>query len=678
MEGKCKSYIWIFLISTFLVANYLFVFVNCAEKPDGNYASRKQTHNSSTSQTRENPPIFISFDEINNYNKNKNDPIYVNLLTDGINTGGESSFEESETKRHKQKKVDSNQSSEFESSLSYAISDSKTSTQTDQDTGHNAEILVREQKLKEESDDESDTKSTDSGSYGSSKVSFASEIVDDTYSEKSFDTGSEDKTDSEASKSPIGVKQLLGPDKEGISKVDQVLHLLHKQSGKEAKRLNKERVERRKEILKDQEFMMDRMESIIGSLQKGSFGEKKTLDEILKNQNIPDIIEFPTMIANDEYKEKLEQQHELFQKESHEKDILKITSELQIISNVKKFFKPPIGKIDTGLFYEEKMGPRLESPVLDRKLISKGIQQDFLFDSKEVPGYEKMTKIDSLTKSTQVSPSSDTYEQEHSHKTEGKEHKGEEKGYYEGDSEPEKGQGISERAGLKTSYQDDPKLELGSELVTLIESLDIKNKQIDTKNTFGRLTLVHGTTPRDENQIPLSTYETKGILKKGSPSIGRIRRVREQGFDTASRPSDRQTGTRPKATVGRLSSPSRATTIDKMRVKKPLEDQDEYDIEAAKDFIKSKKALSTDVPKYGEFPPVLESRFDPSLHRGTRFVGDEGEKEDSAHTSRRNEIAYRRFTRTRTPVSAELFETPIAEVPRKKNSNAKRIIRRKT
>ncbi|KAH7647578.1 hypothetical protein FG379_000661 [Cryptosporidium bovis] len=661
MEIKCGNYIKFLLIVCFMVVEYQFVFINCTEKLGGD--NDQESVNSNNYPVKEGEVEFISFNKI------------WNTLGDSKNKYDSLSSDE-DTKRYRQKRVDSNQTSSIESSPE-SHSELEVSTKPEDKTY----IESKEHDFKTDTDHETHTKggdevktSTGSEKYRFSGVETSSGGGEDNGTDKSSNKESDSETSSEESKIPVGIDKF-SRSREGIEQVDQVLHMLHKRAGKEVKRLNKERMERREEILKDQEFMMNRLESIISSLQKNPPVEKKTIEAVLKNQYISEIDEFPTMITNDYYKEVLEKQHKSFEKKGHEEDLLKLTTELQQIANMKKLFKPPLGKIDTTLFYEGKMGPKDEGFAIGSKFSSKGTQHDPLYTTE-------LGDIGTSTKSTETEFLSDHDETKHSNQAESEKH---EKRTHsskdfemeqEDDVKYEQGQHIPKKVDLKTSYRDNPKLALGSELVNLFESADVEGEKIEKKSSsFGRLTPVQVTTPKLEDLNFPGTHETRSMLKKGSPSIGRIGRSREF-VSNSSLGSSKPMAVKPKATVGRLKSPSRATTNDKMRVRDSPESTEEYDIDAAKEFIISKKA---------DARPSFHAPFEPKsefplkkAYTETKFVGDEGEQEESAKTSKRNQRMYRNFTRFRTPISHEVLEPPVVEVPKKKDEKIKRVIRRKT
>ncbi|KAK6589911.1 hypothetical protein RS030_192927 [Cryptosporidium xiaoi] len=651
MEIKCRNYIKFLLIVCFMVVEYQFVFINCTEKLGGDN-NQEDVNDPNNKPVDEGEVEIISFSEILNKPENSKNKC-------GLSCSGE------DTKRYRQKRVDSNQTSSIESSPESDFElEANTEPKDETDTEYETHTKGGE---------EAKT-STGSSEYRFSGVEASSGGGEDDGTDKSSNKESDSETSSEESKIPIGIEKFSGS-REGMEQVDQVLHMLHKRAGKEVKRLNKERMERKEEILKDQEFMMNRLESIISSLQKNPPVEKKTIEAMLKNQYISETEEFPEIITNNYYKETVEKQHKSFEKKSHEKDLSKLTAELQQIANMKKLFKPPLGKVDTTLFYEGKMGPRDEGPVIGSKFSSKGTQYDLLYTTE-------LGDIVTSTKSTETDFSSDHDEAKHSNQAESK--KLEENIHYsnkdfeierEDDVKYDQGQGIPKKVDLKTMYQDNPKLALGSELVNLFESADAEGEKIEKKSSsFGRLTPVQVTTPKLEDLNFPGTHETKSMLKKGSPSIGRMGRSREFVSSSSLGSSNKPMAVKPKATVGRLKSPSRATTNDRMRVRDSPESIEEYDIEAAKNFIISKKEEAKS-SFYAPFEPKSELPL-KKVYAETKFVGDEGEQEESAKTSKRNQRMYRSFTRIKTPISTEMLE-PVVEVPKKKDERTKRVIRRK-
>lgn len=497
---------------------------------------------------------------------------------------------------------------------------------------------------------------------------------------------SDTETEPEEMKPPM---QILPDESEASKKyqVDQTLQLLHNQANSEAIRELEKKKRLKKEKLENQEKVMDKLVSVIDSMQKKVPFDANYINEDLKNSGIDELAD-----RNYLYQEKFEnaarKRREDLSKNKIGFDRMEVLHEIKTVSMTKYFYSNPNFRMDSEL--------KAYTPLIGSAPKSGRSGVPFIQDQAAKPGQPRpgATFPEKSTRSseTQTSPSPvenplDSTSSDSSPnfvplsgKPEGASG-GETRHLYSGmplgggssepgespDEEtsgsPEGAQSLTqaqmrqrsnaqpESGGLGASEGEEPDAggtkaginQLKLELMKFENQVIPDFKKSTVLNNVGRIK-AKNCYNCDEYTVKISNKEDN-ILTRGRVAVGRIKKSRESR-QLAMQRTENKSVSKPAVTVGRLKTPTRVRSIDKMR---PIreEDEDDYDVNTSSKMfnIKSSVIEGHDLENVAKLefqlrnpytvPDFIPSDIQHIQKKETQLLGDE-------YTPRETHSAFRR------------------------------------
>ncbi|TRY52190.1 Uncharacterized protein CTYZ_00002112 [Cryptosporidium tyzzeri] len=545
---------------------------------------------------------------------------------------------------------------------------------------------------------------------------------------------SDAETEPEEIKSPIPIIPVEEEVKPNNS-VDQVIELLHQQSNLDALREQKRKKELKKEKLENQEKVMDKLMSVLDSMQKRSPLKKEYAYGAVMNHNISDLNN--QELLNEGYMDSKNDGNEDSLRRLRDYEEKKIKHELKNASLTRTFYSKPsstlafeLNAYSTALNSStKKNGSGSGSGSIFGSGSDSGSSSSSIFDSDSKSGSKKEAAIsrstdlnNPKTRSVSVGFSDSSIEDysngqsrisesgrsssadnnvesrantdEYDSSTEenlriktptlSQTHKS-----YSTSSlktldnlaEEEEGLGIPGTNPEKGPSESPIKM-LESELMKLQNLVELDLKKSTASNNFGRVKPKNSYT-QDEHLVRTSSPE-ENILNTGKVGIGRIRRTRESIENKTHSPENKSVS-KPFVTVGRLKSPTRATSIDKMRPIK--EDNDSnfdnntatgvFNIRSTKVAMDSQNArLKMEEQLRNPYSAPLFSPFDILEAREIHFIGDEPQARSQPNTFRRGMMASMSHNMAGNSFPAGLGP-PLVRVQKVKGEVRKNVLRRK-
>ncbi|KAK9173094.1 hypothetical protein CmeUKMEL1_08005 [Cryptosporidium meleagridis] len=546
---------------------------------------------------------------------------------------------------------------------------------------------------------------------------------------------SDAETEPEEIKSPIPIIPVEEEVKSNNS-VDQVIELLHQHSNLDALKEQKRKKELKKEKLENQEKIMDKLASVIDSLQKRSPLKKEYAYGEVMNHNINDL-KNEELFYEGYFDSKNDGKDDTL-KRLRDYEEKKIKNELKNASLTRTFYSKPSSALASELISystilnssAKKNGPgSISGSNSDSESSSPSIF-DSVFGSNSDFGTKKEAAVSTSTdlnntKTRSVSvgfsdSSIEDYSSGQSHVSESgrssadsyvksRENTNEYKNSTEENTcfkapipsqnhksyskispkildnlaEEEEELGVPS-ADPEKGPSESPIKMLESELMKLQDIVELGLKKSTASNSFGRVKPKNSYT-QDEYLVRTSSPE-ENILNTGKVGIGRIRRTRESK-DTKARSSERKSVSKPFVTVGRLKSPTRPTTIDKMRPVREDDDEDSnfdhntatgvFNIRSAKVAMDSQDArLKTEEQLRNPYNPSLFSPSDILEQRETHFIGDKPQARNQPNAFRRGMMASMSQNVAGSSFPPGLGP-PLVRVQKVKGEMKKNVIRRK-
>lgn len=587
-----------------------------------------------------------------------------------------------------------------------------------------------QESVKYETEDEKG-KLSDYGESGASELEKESSEG----SVESFQSKDSAPGDNETEPEEMGSPMPIIPAKEETksrNSVDQVIQLLHDQSNLEALKNAKRKKELKKEKLENQEMIMDKLMSVIDSMQKRVNLRSDYVYGALKNHNISDLKTSDYLQKYNHEDVPRNEQEDLI-KRSRIFEQSKIQHELKTASMAKKYYSKPKSnlasellmyspsldsnkkKSDSRLNYNENQLLEQNKPAFQHLDESKILPKN---TNAESP-IQSPIKSDSVTKTLRFSDSAtDDYTSTQGYNSKLGESSGDNsdssKPYTKDVQSPEETnssiiapiqspddknhstsplynldqiqeeQELSEQnEKLEKRNSESPILMLESELMKLQNLVSPDLKKTTPLNNVGRIK-PKSFYSNDEYLTKTSAPENN-FLNKGRVSVGRIRRTRESKQAITQSPQNKSVS-KPFVTVGRLKSPTRTTLIDKMR---PIAEEDssvyDYNTAAAVFNIKSSKLdIEEQNSKFQKgqlknsfiVPGFVPSDLSETDSKETYFLGDRTPSRSNQSAFRKGMIASmsQNMAGNRLP---EGIGFPIVRVQKVKGETEKRVIRKK-
>ncbi|KAJ1605038.1 putative signal peptide-containing protein [Cryptosporidium canis] len=485
-------------------------------------------------------------------------------------------------------------------------------------------------------------------SSGSEKRLFSSSDEDRSESSsESIRTSSSKESGSETEPEVMEPPMPIVPPEHGVmprGSVDQAIQLLHDQSNLEAIKELEKKKKLKKEKLENQEKMMDKLVSVIDSMQRKLPLMEKHLYGSLKNYNIGDL-ENADYFYQREFEDAARKTSGDSQKASKEFKQMELLNELKIASMAKLFYSRPnisiLSEIQAytpliGGSAVQDMAPDLSSgkdqvvrpktPIArvnppGKTTRSLGTQTSISSDTSTADlDAGSSTRPETKPKSAHfageanatdhnetLGSASDSSSDSSSGSASGsdlpsRKDSGEPvlQGEQRGSDEMEGATGpahvpvqstetdefgAGEAEGRKGPVPATPMDQLKLELIKLQDKVDLDLKKSTPTNNVGRVR-AKDSYSQDDYMIRTSRKE-ETFLTRGKVSIGRIRRPR--GASSGS--PEGKFASKPIAVVGRLKIPSRKTQIDKMRTVKE-EDESVYDYSTANKVLSIKSRVA--------------------------------------------------------------------------------------
>ncbi|KAL3128557.1 putative signal peptide-containing protein [Cryptosporidium hominis] len=551
---------------------------------------------------------------------------------------------------------------------------------------------------------------------------------------------SDAETEPEKIKSPIPIIPVEEEVKPNNS-VDQVIELLHQQSNLDALREQKRKKEFKKEKLENQEKVMDKLISVIDSMQKRSPLKKEYAYGAVMNHNISDLRNQELFYEG--YMDSKNDGNEDSLRRLRDYEEKKIRNELKNASLTRTFYSKPSSALASELnaysaalnSSPKKNGSGSGSGSIFGSGSDSGSTSSSIFDSvsgsdsksgskKEEAAISKSIDLNNpKTRSVSVGfsdSSIEDYSSGQSHISESGRSSPADNNVESRANTDEYESSTEENLRIKTptlsqthkSYStSSPKIldnlaeeeeELGipgtnpekrpsespikmleSELMKLQDLVELDLKKSTASNSFGRVKPKTSYT-QDEYLVRTSSPE-ENILNTGKVGIGRIRRTRESIENKTYSPENKSVS-KPFVTVGRLKSPTRATSIDKMRPIKEDDDDSNFDhntatgvfnIRSTKVAMDSQNArLKMEEQLRNPYSAPLFSPSDILEARETHFIGDKPQARSQPNAFRRGMMASMSQNMAGNPFPAGLGP-PLVRVQKVKGEMKKKLIRRK-
>ncbi|OII72175.1 uncharacterized protein cubi_01508 [Cryptosporidium ubiquitum] len=571
---------------------------------------------------------------------------------------------------------------------------------------------------------------------------YEASIDSDSESEKSVNSAksfqSKDSNDSdnetvfEESLSPMPIIPI--EEMKSKNSLDQVIQLLHNQSNLEAMREVKKKKDLKKEKLENQEMVMDKLRSVIDSMQKKSNLKKDYVYGAVRDYNINDLIEQKNL-QNYGYNDIMINEKEDEIKKSRIFGEKKTQNELKTASMARKFYSKPSSALASELLVysplsgssQKKSGAGLktnknqisrqnkltfqsaEEPIISpegtrvRSPISFSAKSTSVFTSQKSPdGSDKFQsnqgddfKLEESFKESQGSSKSDNIENDQSSEeslstvptqiqSTDHEENSENSPHPWDDQAQEEQESGEQNDELKKRSSGNPIAMLESELMKLQDMVSLNIKKPTNLNNFGRIK--PKSFHSDGEYLVKTSSPENNFLTRGKVSVGRIRKTRESKQAETHSPENKSVS-KPFVTVGRLKSPTRPTLIDKMR---PVIEDDtsvyDYETAAAVFNLKSSKLAMEDQNARLQMEnqlrnPLIIPEFVPSdlskpNMKETYFLGDKTPPRNRPNGFKRGMMASMSWNMARNPLS-EGVAPPIVRVQKVRGQTEKRVISRK-
>ncbi|KAF7456938.1 hypothetical protein HWI79_2516 [Cryptosporidium felis] len=586
------------------------------------------------------------------------------------------------------------------------------------------------------------TRISDSDSSDSDATTGSETFVSSEDSKSSVNTGKSSLTEPEEERPPI---PIIPEEEQAVNErdVDQILQLMHDQANSEARRVIKEKRERKLKELENQEAIMDKLFSVVSSMQKGTPLKSEFVYGRVKNYNYGDLRDAEDDLYQEEYSNLVKSTDVAAKNKVESYKKRSLMHEIRMANSAVKFFSGPTNKVSSPLLELSTRGSapnlgKLGSPEKRKAGVEIGIQTKVPTGVGIDVGTETETGIGSQTPglnlgqagvkgkseqavlegkstsfkdfATQTTPessplfepaitpelkSSESVDLSPGSKKRGElvtselieqdKLKEETLGVGTGPIDDQK-QSIVENLQLPTTNQvsgkfvsEDPISRLSSDLTKLQANFALNLKSRTALNNIGRLRPLSSYTEDDFNIR--TSRNTDSMLVRGYAAVGRLRKSKEEKVSSSSRANPLASV----ATVGRLRTPTKTTTTDRMRQKKETDDAQNYDYEAAGNFLGlevEKRALK-EKEIQGElerqiWDPRSVPEFVPSLakyhvNKETKFLGDVSPPSNRNQAFKRGMLA---SLQTTPVLGQEGLLGPVVEVP-KKIEGKKRVIRRR-
>ncbi|KAH8581487.1 uncharacterized protein ELE39_000548 [Cryptosporidium sp. chipmunk genotype I] len=561
-----------------------------------------------------------------------------------------------------------------------------------------------------------------------------------------FSEQSDAETEPEEMKSPIPIVPIEEESRLKNS-VDQVIQLLHNQSNLEALKELKRKKDLKKEKLENQEMVMDKLMSVIDSMQKRPPFKKDYVYGAVMNYNINDL-NGQQYFYEENYMDTKKDKNEDSLKRLREFEERKLKNELKNASMTRKFYSKPSSVLASELNAYSSMfhsNPKKNIP-------GSGSESGSGFGSD--PGKEKLfepkgpillNSPNGIAKNLETRPSeelptdfpkkpetksvgvgfSDSSNEHASHQGHISESlrkspegvSGESKLNIEEHQSPTEGEIVhiptltqpQNRANYSTSSPNNsenssgeeeelsnlgekpekgpsgnPLKDLESELMKLQDLAELDLKRSTSSNNFGRIKPKTSYT-HDEYLVRTSSPEDT-LLTRGKVAVGRVRRKKESREIKTHSPENKSVS-KPFVTVGRLKSPTRATSIDKMRPIKEDDDSDfdyntatgVFNIRSAKAFMDNQNAklqMEEQLRDPYNVPRFFPSDLSEMKTKETHFLGDKAPTRSQPNAFRKGMMASMSQNMAGSSLSASLGP-PIVRVQRVGGHLRKNVIRKK-